>query len=376
MKIFVVDDDAMLRMVLADYLLEDDREFYEFDRGEALLANDDTSPDVILLDIEMPGINGIETCKKWRESFGDNSQIIFVSSHDDIRTRLEAYDAGGNDFILKPVNAEELRRKVKVAEIHYKQKNELNEQANMAGKTAFAALSTIGEMGVIHEFMRASFGANKMESLAEAIVNAVKSYDLQALVSVKNAQISTTGNPLTQLEVSLLGHASQMGRIFQFHDRLVLNFHLVTLLINKVDEVDEDRLGRLRDHLAIIAEGANTRAEAIEVELSKSGQSQEILKTLSFIVKSLEQLQENHVRTSLLVRNVNNNMIHKLSDAFVSIALTAEQEAQLFLIADQAQAELEAMREQDNVVNQKLVSDVADRLHQLLGQEQTMTFFE
>lgn len=65
-KVSVVDDDRSARMLAMALLQEEARyEVREFDSGEALLAVSDEAPDIVLLDIEMAGINGIETCRRF-----------------------------------------------------------------------------------------------------------------------------------------------------------------------------------------------------------------------------------------------------------------------------------------------------------------------
>jgi len=97
--------------------------------------------DLILLDIEMPGMDGISTC---RHLFGeglDQTLVIFVSGHDDLEQRLAAYEAGGSDFIVKPYAPQELVRKVQLAGELRRQRADLANQASYARETAFTAMA-------------------------------------------------------------------------------------------------------------------------------------------------------------------------------------------------------------------------------------------
>jgi DNA-binding response OmpR family regulator len=56
-------------------------------------------PDLVLMDIEMPGMGGISVCRSIMDSKKTKPQVTFVSAHDDLETRLQAYSAGGTDYI-------------------------------------------------------------------------------------------------------------------------------------------------------------------------------------------------------------------------------------------------------------------------------------
>jgi len=72
-------------------------------------------PDLILLDIEMPGMNGYDVCKKLKSNpETENIPIIFISAHDDIDAKIKAFQMGGVDYIPKPFANEEVVARVKM----------------------------------------------------------------------------------------------------------------------------------------------------------------------------------------------------------------------------------------------------------------------
>ena len=73
----------------------------------------ETQPDLILLDWMLPGIEGVEICRRLRET-GERVPIIFLTAKDDVRDRVLGLDAGANDYVLKPFSIEELLARIRV----------------------------------------------------------------------------------------------------------------------------------------------------------------------------------------------------------------------------------------------------------------------
>jgi len=103
-RVIVVDDDAAQRRLMVMRLEEDRFDVRAFATGEDCLAKAvDFDPDVILLDINMPGLDGIETCRRLKQMPELQAvPVVFVTGQrDDDPTTVEALAAGGNDFMSK-----------------------------------------------------------------------------------------------------------------------------------------------------------------------------------------------------------------------------------------------------------------------------------
>ena len=111
-KILIVDDDPDIRNVL-NLLLRNDYETAEAGDGETAVeymrANPET--DLIILDVMMPGMDGIETCEAIRGF--SNVPILFLTAKSQEKDRLAAYQSGGDDFLSKPFSQPELQAKVR-----------------------------------------------------------------------------------------------------------------------------------------------------------------------------------------------------------------------------------------------------------------------
>jgi diguanylate cyclase (GGDEF)-like protein len=105
-RVLIVDDDATLRAAVSATLESGEVETFEADCGErALHLSDELSPDLVVLDIRMPGLSGYDTCRELRRRPGGHDRIILVATGlDDLPSIEESYDAGATDFIAKPLN--------------------------------------------------------------------------------------------------------------------------------------------------------------------------------------------------------------------------------------------------------------------------------
>lgn len=114
-KILIVDDDSANLSIISDFL----KDYYVVKTArngeDALNMVELYRPDLVLLDIMMPGIDGYEVCRRIRANpkLAD-MKIIFLSAKEVLEDRLQGYKVGANDYITKPFSEEELLAKVKV----------------------------------------------------------------------------------------------------------------------------------------------------------------------------------------------------------------------------------------------------------------------
>lgn len=111
----VVDDDRGSLRVLSEILKAAGYDVIAFDSGiNALKAIFKSPPDLIILDIVMPGIDGLELCRMLKENpeFSD-IPVLFISGVDDVDNKLRAFSVGGADYITKPFHLREVQARVK-----------------------------------------------------------------------------------------------------------------------------------------------------------------------------------------------------------------------------------------------------------------------
>lgn len=114
-RILIVDDDGLNRDILCE-ILEDDYELATAESGESGLDKmTEFGPDLVLLDIMMPGIDGYEVCRQIKSSpFGGFTLVALVSGRASTKERLLGYDAGADDYVVKPFSHDELAARVQI----------------------------------------------------------------------------------------------------------------------------------------------------------------------------------------------------------------------------------------------------------------------
>ncbi|MFZ3228660.1 MAG: response regulator transcription factor [Pseudobdellovibrio sp.] len=108
-KVLIIDDESELREILAEIISERHQTLLARDGAEGLQMAKDKKPHTIILDLNMPNMNGIEVCKKLRsDPDTKNIRIIMLTALNDTEQRIKAFNAGADDFVAKPVHPEEL----------------------------------------------------------------------------------------------------------------------------------------------------------------------------------------------------------------------------------------------------------------------------
>jgi two-component system response regulator MprA len=111
--ILVVDDDAPIRRMLERTLTaEGYRVVTAVDGGAALATIEQSVPDLVVLDVGMPGVDGLAVCRRAR-ALGLATPILLLTARDALSDRVRGLDAGADDYLVKPFETEELLARVR-----------------------------------------------------------------------------------------------------------------------------------------------------------------------------------------------------------------------------------------------------------------------
>jgi CheY-like chemotaxis protein len=222
------------------------------------------------MDVNMPVFDGLSTCKKLKETPEvANIPVIFVSALSSPEEKMAGYQAGGEDYLTKPFNEDELLAKI---ELTIKAAATLAEHEKNNAETmsmAMTAMATAGDVGTALQFSHASFACKSPDELAQLLLDSYESYDL--MVSIRYVQANTIkyyshSETINETEKQIMEMANDKGRFIDFGKRTLMNYERGSVLIKNMPLEDEHQYGRMKDSLGFLGDSAEARAKALDME--------------------------------------------------------------------------------------------------------------
>ena len=326
-KLLVVDDDpitcAILYAALANHF-----ELKIVNSGEECLqVVNEFQPNLVILDIDMPGINGYETCRRLREA-NNSVPVIFLSSCDSLEERLEAFDSGGDDFLTKPTENQLILRKAQLAIKAKAEREQIASEKESYEQMAMTFLDNMGESGVLQNYTRANFDCPDYATLLKNTLQATQYMSLECHIQLRFPGGSLSCTPCGQagpLEESVLTQVATMGRLFQFKKRLVSNFEHITILILNLPD-DAEVAGRIRDNIAILAEIADAFVNGITLRITAAANSEKMRNANLMAASAIEILRKKYRNQQVETRLLQDELIHEVEKSYVHLGLTDSQE--------------------------------------------------
>jgi len=141
-KLAIIDDDQEILTLLDEYLEKNGFEVEGFADGESFLSRDETEFSLLILDIGLPGIDGLEICRRLRQK--SSIPIIMLTAASDDLDRILGLELGADDYLGKPFNPRELLARIKalLRRIHTDSEGEISDsqiEINYAARKASIA---------------------------------------------------------------------------------------------------------------------------------------------------------------------------------------------------------------------------------------------
>ena len=226
-RVLIVDDDPEVRRVLARMLQPEGYEVYEAGDGEEGLAQAEVHrPDVILLDVLMPNLNGFEACKrlKAKEEFR-LTPVVLITGLSDVRDRVAGILAGADDFLSKPFEQTELKARVSSL-LRLKRYTDDLERAELVVFTLARAIEerdpyTRGHCDRLSQYasalgQRMGLGAEEVRALRQGgIVHDIGKVTVPDAVLKKNGRLTQTERDVMQQHPLSGVHICQPLRTFE-----------------------------------------------------------------------------------------------------------------------------------------------------------------
>lgn len=215
--ILIVDDNPTHLAVLSDYLTSDGFDTLVCQNGESAIRRaEEEQPDLILLDILMPGIDGFEICRRLKKQAATQEiPVIFMTALADMHDKLNAFKAGGVDYITKPLHLQEVLVRINVhltlkRQQQYIQKQNAQLKQLNHDKNRFFSI-------IAHD-LRGSL--NPLRDLTRITAENFEIYSVPKLKEIIRMQFQTTDNLSKLLETLLLWARVQQGMI-EYHPQQI-----------------------------------------------------------------------------------------------------------------------------------------------------------
>jgi CheY-like chemotaxis protein len=337
-QVLVVDDDELTREMLQASLSATCQVTAVGSGREAIEWAQKQPPDLVLLDVDMPEMNGYAACEALKAQTAD-LPVIFLSACVNIEERLRGYRVGASDYLTKPFDVPELQAKIALAIAQRDKNRDLNSQLEDVMNAAMTSADMYGEVGVVLELQRQLSGCYTYADIAKAVFEALERSRFEGCLRLKGRggiMSCTARAECSALENSILDHLEKLpGASMQpVGDNTSFNYGPVLLLVRNLpmgpsalnrSPEEADRLGRARDNIALIVEGALARIKSLDIEIENTSLENNS-KLVRITREALIDISAQQHSIRMQVGNVFQNMREEIEQSFVHLGLSESQE--------------------------------------------------
>lgn len=346
MKILIVEDDTTSQLMLKTMLAE--HELTVVSNGETGIKKvQNGSPDLIILDIKLPGMDGYETCRQIRNLEQNHTiPILFLSGYSDLEDRLQAYGAGGNDYISKPFDINELLSKIAFYQSNTEKQNQVTQELNSSHKLLIELQTSAAKIQSISRFIQATLFCHDLDTLFKHFFKTSREIGVSCILKIDSEQgteIRASDLEASTLEREILELSRTARRIHTFgHDRAIFRWGRATLLTRKV--------GDMIDTLALFMDALEAGIKAVESETKLLSQ-----------VETLEA-ENNQVRSHVttLFKQMNEELRNAILSLGLVSALDIEDEDYLQALIDSFNQRIDSELQTLSKNNQTMKTLIAD----------------
>lgn len=342
--ILVVDDQKLMQALICT-VLEDDFQTVAVSSGaECLTLVDETPPDLILLDVNMPDMDGYELCRKLREhTTMATIPIIFVSASITNEDRIKGFEAGGDDYVHKPIDEELLLDRI---HLHLKRrlKNKtLEAQAKDSMNMAMEAMTFSGELGMLLQLMKESAEIVDLDMLMKKVDEVNQRFGLScSYLIIDDNEPRFFNCEADSIGAQVLYKCRDINKICDFGSRTVFSEDNVSILVKNMPLGDEKTYGRLKDHLAILCAIADQHVRTLQVTGKLEAERHKMLgKLIVLCENNLQQTHEKAVAHGEKVHDIMQSLVDTLEVRLMTLGLEEDQEAALIKTVSDASLKLE-----------------------------------
>jgi len=347
---YLDDDETNLQLVISSL----EQQFYVETLSESLGALEKIraiKPELVILDVNMPDINGYEMCRLIRQDSDlSGLPVVFLTCLTTLSDRLEGYDAGGDAYLGKPFKIAEL---TSVIHVHLHRRHQLDviqEQMLSAQDMAMTMMKTQSELGEVVQFSRNVSRANNIEAFTSTLFDTLARFGLESSIQINLLSGAlhrrSDAGALTGMEQELFELSSGAGRITSFGNKCIYTSKHLVLLVKNVPLEDIELAGRLRDHLAIVVDSADVSLRLIEQDLQLKQKKIEVSGTsLNTINNEFDSILDRLKQMDSQAKQAFESLSLNIEMSFLYLGLTEQQEGQLLTLVKESREKADGYKD-------------------------------
>ncbi len=365
-------DDEPVNLIIMEELLQDNYALNTVKSGEGCLQQVAIQkPDLILLDVNMPEMDGLETCVRLKaDANSAEIPIIFVSalvSHEEL---MAGYEVGGDDYITKPFSGEILQKKVQIVLASQQRMQELKKTSDSAVEALSNNLTHTEELAMVVKFLHQCQAANSRDDLAKNVFDCLREFELEGsllILAEPENRVWFSDDIYRPMESQILDSLRGQDRVLSFGTRLAINSDYATILVRKLPSGEGEK-ERLREHLAIMIEGLDARLNVLQAEMLLDSRRDILARVLEATRDNLGNIDELQKQHKLAAEEIMEAMGTELEKSLQRLDLSKQQESALMKIIQSTVTEFNSMHDEGLKLDEQF-EGIIDALSGALDEE-------
>ncbi|MES9847674.1 MAG: response regulator [Candidatus Thiodiazotropha sp.] len=252
-----------------------------------------STPDLILLDVDMPLMDGLTVCRRIKADPATSMiPIVFVSALSRLSERLAGYQAGADDYVTKPYDVDELLAKIRIALNNRHDLEAARERALLAQEEMEASLAACIELNLLADFIDNSLDCDDLRTLGEGLLETFDRFGLRVIVRlVESGHYFSHAGEVGMLDQEMMESLYDNGKIIDFGHRSLFNAESVSVLVRNMPVHDQTRYQRWRDNLKLLVEVVNSRIFSLQQQGNRQKERERLQPLIAGIHQLIEKLQ-------------------------------------------------------------------------------------
>ncbi|MDD2885384.1 MAG: hypothetical protein PHT48_10120 [Dechloromonas sp.] len=323
-----------------------------------------TQPAAMVLDAEMSGEDVLQFLRDIKDDFSTSDVRVLLLCDASL---AESTDFLADDFLVKPFSNALFEQRFRLLCQALQQAAEVRSQMSYAQTVAMTAMSSMGELGVVMDFMSKSFARRSIQSVGDLALGSLQQFDLDCVIHFawegESYTARTAGAEVLAEDREHIIQMRTLGRLLEINDQLIVNFDHASVLVRQLPE-DMERRGRIRDNVATLCEGIESRLQGLLLENDNLLKRQGIRYAVCEIRDSVANLYARQMADLAAGRDLMGRVIDDFEETFAHLGLLPEVENALI-------GQLVGLRQQISAFWER-PAEVELRLRSVVGSLETL----